>query len=166
MVGRSGRKDCAALDQLLHDWDGRPTAPLRRRVGRHIDRCSVCSDRRRRELRPAALLSVAPGALVGFGLTGGGPGRLAGGGRAAREGPAGGRSRGARRRLPGAGGRHLPLQLTGFPQPAHAGDLGLVPFAHLPLSAAGGTAAAVTATVVVLAVVPMPTTGRRPAARR
>ena len=77
VVGRSGRKDCAALDQLLHDWDGRLTAPLRRRVGRHIDRCSVCSDRRRRELRPAALLSVAPGALVGFALAGGGgPGRL------------------------------------------------------------------------------------------
>jgi hypothetical protein len=64
VVGRSGRKDCAALDHLLHGWDGRLTAPLRRRVGRHIDRCSVCSDRRRRELRPAALtttLTVSPG---------------------------------------------------------------------------------------------------------
>ena len=106
VVGRSGRKDCAALDQLLHDWDGRLTAPLRRRVGRHIDRCSVCSDRRRRELRPAALLSVAPGALVGFALAGGGgPGRLVLAPRPARGGAhAGGRSRGARRRLPGGGG--------------------------------------------------------------
>jgi RNA polymerase sigma factor (sigma-70 family) len=68
VVGRSGRKDCAALDQLLHGWDGRLTAPLRRRVGRHIDRCSVCSDRRRRELRPAVLLSVAPVALAPAGL--------------------------------------------------------------------------------------------------
>jgi hypothetical protein len=76
VVGRSGRKDCAALDQLLRNWDGRLTAPLRRRVGRHIDRCSVCSDRRRRELHPAALLSAAPGAAVGFALAGGGgPGR-------------------------------------------------------------------------------------------
>ncbi len=107
VVGRSGRKDCAALDQLLHDWDGRLTAPLRRRVGRHIDRCSVCSDRRRRELRPAALLSVAPGALVGFALAGGGgPGRPGPGAtRPARGGAAPGhRSRGARRRLPGGRG--------------------------------------------------------------
>src|SRR3984885_10344432 len=100
VVGRSGRKDCAALDQLLHDWDGRLTAPLRRRVGRHIDRCSVCSDRRRRELRPAALLSLAPGALVGFALAGAaGPGRPARG-----RPPPGHRSRGAGRRLPGGRG--------------------------------------------------------------
>jgi RNA polymerase sigma factor (sigma-70 family) len=157
VVGRSGRKDCAALDQLLHGWDGRLTAPLRRRVGRHIDRCSVCSDRRRRELRPAALLSVAPGALVGFALAGGG----GPGGPVLR--PAGLRAdvlhlatdHGARavayRAAAGHGARSF--QLNGFPQPAHGGHLGLVRIAHLPLSAIGGTAAA-TATVVVLAVVP------------
>ena len=122
VVGRSGRKDCAALDQLLHGWDGRLTAPLRRRVGRHIDRCSVCSDRRRRELRPAALLSVAPGALVGFALAGGG-----GPGRAVLA-PAGLRAdvlhlaadHGARavayRAAVGHGTRSF--QLNGFPQPA------------------------------------------------
>ena len=170
VVGRSGRKDCAALDQLLHDWDGRLTAPLRRRVGRHIDRCSVCSDRRRRELRPAALLSVAPGALVGFALAGGGPGRLV-------LAPAGLRAEvlrlaadhGARavayRAAVGQGTRSF--QLNGFPQPAHVGHLGLVRIAHLPLSAVGGTAAAATATVVVLAVVPhahhRETAGSRPA---
>ena len=156
VVGRSGRKDCAALDQLLHGWDGRLTAPLRRRVGRHIDRCSVCSDRRRRELRPAALLSIAPGALVGFALAGGGAGRPV-------PAPAGLRAdvlhlatdHGARavgyRAAVGHGTRSF--QLNGFPQPAHVGHLGLVRVAHLPLSAIGGTAAA-TATVVVLAVVP------------
>ena len=157
VVGRSGRKDCAALDQLLHGWDGRLTAPLRRRVGRHIDRCSVCSDRRRRELRPAALLSVAPGALVGFALAGGGgPGH-------AVPAPAGLRAdvlhlatdHGARavayRAAVGHGARSF--QLNGFPQPSHGGHLGPVRIAHLPLSAIGGTAAA-TATVVVLAVVP------------
>jgi RNA polymerase sigma factor (sigma-70 family) len=157
VVGRSGRKDCAALDRLLHDWDGRLTAPLRRRVGRHIDRCSVCSDRRRRELRPAALLSVAPGALVGFALAGGGPGHqiLA---------PSGLRAEvlhlatdhGARavayRAAAGQGMRSF--QLNGFPQPAHGVHLGLVRIPHLPLAAAGGTAAAATATAVVLAVVP------------
>ena len=157
VVGRSGRKDCAALDQLLHDWDGRLTAPLRRRVGRHIDRCSVCSDRRRRELRPAALFSVAPGALVGFALAGGGPGPqiLA---------PPGLRAEvlhlatdhGARavayRAAAGHGLRSF--QPNGFPQPAHGVHLGLVRVPHLPLAAAGGTAAAATATAVVLAVVP------------
>jgi RNA polymerase sigma factor (sigma-70 family) len=157
VVGRSGRKDCAALDQLLHGWDGRLTAPLRRRVGRHIDRCSVCSDRRRRELRPAALLSVAPGALAGFALAGGGgPGRPA-------PVPAGLRAdvlhlatdHGARAVAHRAGVGHgaRSFRLNGFPQPAHGGHLGLVRIAHLPLSAIGGTAAA-TATVVVLAVVP------------
>ena len=172
VVGRSGRKDCAALDQLLHDWDGRLTAPLRRRVGRHIDRCSVCSDRRRRELRPAALLSVAPGALVGFALAGGGPGRLV-------LAPAGLRAEvlklagdhGARaaayRAAVGQGTRSF--QLNGFPQPAHVGHLALVRIAHLPLSAAGGTAVAATATVVVLAVVPAAhhrvTAGSRPVTR-
>jgi len=160
VVGRSGRKDCAALDQLLHGWDGRLTAPLRRRVGRHIDRCSVCSDRRRRELRPAVLLSVAPGALAGFALTQGGGGL---GGLALA--PAGLRAEvlqlaaghGARaaayRAAVGQGTRSF--QVNGFPRPAHAaGHLGLVRIAHLPLSAAGGSAVAATATMVVLAVVP------------
>jgi RNA polymerase sigma factor (sigma-70 family) len=159
VVGRSGRKDCAALDQLLHDWDGRLTAPLRRRVGRHIDRCSVCSDRRRRELRPATLLSVAPGALAGFALAGGG-----GGPASLVLAPAGlratvlhlavdhGAAAAAYRAAMGQGTRSF--QLNGFPQPAHVGHLGLVRIAHLPLSAVGGTAAAATATVVVLAVVP------------
>jgi RNA polymerase sigma factor (sigma-70 family) len=158
VVGRSGRKDCAALDQLLHNWDGRLTAPLRRRVGRHIDRCSVCSDRRRRELRPAALLSLAPGAAVGFALVAGGsPGRLV-------MAPSGLRANvlhlaadhGVRavtyRAAAGQGTRSF--QLSGFPRPAHLGHLGLVRVAHLPLSAVGGTAAVATATVVVLAVVP------------
>jgi RNA polymerase sigma factor (sigma-70 family) len=169
VVGRSGRKDCAALDQLLHGWDGRLTAPLRRRVGRHIDRCSVCSDRRRRELRPAALLSIAPGAVVGFALAGGGPGRQV-------AAPAGLRAdvlhlaadHGARavahRAAVGQGTRSF--QPSGFPQPTHGGHLGLVRIAHLPLSAVGGTAVAASATVVVLAVVPHAharTPGSRPA---
>ena len=61
LVGRAGRRDCAALDGLLGDWDGRLTALLRKRVGRHIDQCRVCSDRRRRELTPALLYSLSPG---------------------------------------------------------------------------------------------------------
>ena len=64
LVGRAGRGDCATLDSLLGDWDGRLTALLRKRVGRHIDRCPVCSDRRRRELTPALLYGLAPAALL------------------------------------------------------------------------------------------------------
>jgi RNA polymerase sigma factor (sigma-70 family) len=61
LVGRSGRRDCTALDTMLTGWDGQLTAALRKRVSRHIGRCEVCSDRQRRELRPAMLLSLFPG---------------------------------------------------------------------------------------------------------
>jgi RNA polymerase sigma factor (sigma-70 family) len=81
LVGRAGRADCATLDSLLGDWDGRLTALLRKRVGRHIDRCPVCSDRRRRELTPALLYGLSPAALLAVAalrkisvLTGGKPG--------------------------------------------------------------------------------------------
>jgi hypothetical protein len=169
VVGRSGRQDCAALDQLLHDWDGRLTAALRKRVGRHIDRCAVCSDRRRQELKPALLLSLAPGALLGLGAARDGIGSLAG---VAGHGglgqpvapPAGlratalhlatdpGQHAAAYRAAVGQGTRTF--HINGFPRPPQSWHLGLARMAHLPLSAAGGTAAAATATVVVLAVVP------------
>ena len=151
IVGRSGRKDCAALDQLLHGWDGRLTAPLRRRVGRHIDRCSVCSDRRRRELRPAALLSIAPGAVVGFALAHGARAAAPDGLRAEvlRLASDHGASSAAYRAAVGQGTRTF--QFNGFPQPAHAGPFWLARIPHLPLTAAGGTAAAATATATVVA---------------
>ena len=73
LVGRAGRRDCAVLDGLLADWDGLLTARLRRRVGRHIDQCRVCSDRRRQELTPALLYGLTPVALLGMAaLRGGG----------------------------------------------------------------------------------------------
>jgi RNA polymerase sigma factor (sigma-70 family) len=171
VVGRSGRQDCAALDQLLHDWDGRLTAALRKRVGRHIDRCAVCSDRRRQELKPALLLSLAPGALLGLGAARDGIGSLAGvaghGGlgqpvaplaglraTALHLAPDPGQHAAAYRAAVGQGTRTF--HINGFPRPPQSWHLGLARMAHLPLSAAGGTAAAATATatVVVLAVVP------------
>jgi hypothetical protein len=36
------------------------TPLLRKRVGRHVDACDVCGDRKRRVLSPAALLSLVP----------------------------------------------------------------------------------------------------------
>jgi len=59
-----GRRDCATLDSLLGDWDGRLSALLRKRVGRHIDRCEVCSARRRRELTPSLLYGLSPAAVL------------------------------------------------------------------------------------------------------
>jgi RNA polymerase sigma factor (sigma-70 family) len=172
LVGRSGRQDCAALDQLLHGWDGSLTATLRKRVGRHIDRCAVCSDRRRQELKPALLLSLAPGALLGLGAARVGVGSLAGvSGLGGLGGlgqpvvpPAGlradmlhlatdpGSHAAAYRAAVGQGTRTF--HINGFPRPPLSWHLGLARIAHLPLGATGGTVAAATATAVALAVVP------------
>lgn len=54
--GSSGR--CVALSELLHDWDGRFTALLRKRINRHLKDCIGCEGRRREWMSPAALLSM------------------------------------------------------------------------------------------------------------
>jgi RNA polymerase sigma factor (sigma-70 family) len=64
LVARSGRASCAELNGLLAGWDGRLTVLLRKRVNRHIERCEVCGDRKRRELRPAMLLGLLPVAAL------------------------------------------------------------------------------------------------------
>jgi RNA polymerase sigma factor (sigma-70 family) len=64
LVARSGREACPELAGILEGWDGRLTVLLRKRVGRHIRRCHACGDRQRRELSPAALLSVLPVAAL------------------------------------------------------------------------------------------------------
>jgi RNA polymerase sigma factor (sigma-70 family) len=60
LVARTGRQNCADLDELLADWDGQLTNLMRRQVGWHIQDCPVCGARKRRELSPAMLLSVLP----------------------------------------------------------------------------------------------------------
>jgi RNA polymerase sigma factor (sigma-70 family) len=60
LVARTGREECAELDTLLRDWDGQLTALVRKRLHRHIERCPVCTDRKRSALRPAMLLGLAP----------------------------------------------------------------------------------------------------------
>ena len=155
LVGRAGRRDCAVLDGLLTDWDGRLTARLRRRVGRHIDQCLVCSDRRRRELTPSLLYGLTPAALLGMAALRGagalrGPLapvraevlRLAGG-----AGPHHGAAL-------AAGGRSMhSLRANGFPRPVHPVHLGLLP-RHLPVAGVTTTAAAAAAVVVATTVVP------------
>jgi RNA polymerase sigma factor (sigma-70 family) len=64
LVARTGRRDCRALDTLLADGDGRLTAIMRKRIGRHADQCEVCGKRRRGTLRNAALFAMAPLAVL------------------------------------------------------------------------------------------------------
>ena len=69
LVARSGRPGCADLAALLGDWDGQLSVSLTRKISKHTERCRACSARRRDELRPALLLSLTPGALLGAGVT-------------------------------------------------------------------------------------------------
>jgi RNA polymerase sigma factor (sigma-70 family) len=69
IMARTGRA-CPDLDQLLDDWDGRLTGPIRKRVSRHIDQCEECAERRHGALRPTALSGMAPLAAVPRGLRG------------------------------------------------------------------------------------------------
>lgn len=60
LVGRTGRRDCPDLDALLTGWDGTLSPLLRKQVARHIDRCEVCTECRRRVVSPLALLAAMP----------------------------------------------------------------------------------------------------------
>jgi RNA polymerase sigma factor (sigma-70 family) len=60
LVARTGREACPELDELLAGWDGDLTVLLRKRVSRHIENCDICSERKKRELTPAMLLSALP----------------------------------------------------------------------------------------------------------
>src|SRR5580698_1661170 len=64
LVARSGRKDCAALNTMLADWDGQLNVLMRKRINRHIESCPACAERKKRELAPALLLGLAPLAAV------------------------------------------------------------------------------------------------------
>lgn len=60
IVARTGRRDCAELDELLSGWDGALTVLLRKRVARHIDGCPTCSAHRRRDVSAEALFAAVP----------------------------------------------------------------------------------------------------------
>jgi len=64
LVGRAGRGDCRQLSALLSGWDEQLTPALRKRAGRHIERCATCTNRRVYELRPAVLLGLSAGAAM------------------------------------------------------------------------------------------------------
>ena len=149
VVARTGRQDCPELDAMLQDWDGALTVLVRKRVNRHVERCGVCSGRRRREVSPAMLLGIAPIAALPL-MAGGLPAgfrdqvlRLATG-----NSPAAVAHRAAVAKTSYSFGHHgfpRPLHQPGspwlHPRPAHAG-------------AVAGTAAAVAAGVTWIAVPP------------
>jgi RNA polymerase sigma factor (sigma-70 family) len=60
IVARTGRQDCAELDAMLGDWDGHLTPLLRKRLSRHLERCDICGEQRRRRVSAAALLAGVP----------------------------------------------------------------------------------------------------------
>ena len=127
LVGRSGRGECGQLGTLLAGWDGRLTAALRKRVHRHIERCATCSARRARELRPAMLLDLSPGAALAAGaaeslrLAFGAPSGL----RAHTIALATGRGPGAVAHSAAVLARAGAFGKHGFPAPARAGSAGL-----------------------------------------
>jgi len=149
VVARTGRQDCPELDAMLQDWDGALTVLVRKRVNRHVERCVVCSGRRRREVSPTTLLGIAPIAALPL-LAGALPAgfrdqvlRLATG-----HSPAAVAHRAAVAKTSYSFGHHgfpRPLHQPGpswlHPRPAHAG-------------AVAGTAAAVAAGVTWIAVPP------------
>jgi RNA polymerase sigma factor (sigma-70 family) len=64
IVARTGRHACADLEAMLTDWDGQMTVLMRKRISRHIERCDVCGERKRRELSPALFAGLAPVAAL------------------------------------------------------------------------------------------------------
>jgi RNA polymerase sigma factor (sigma-70 family) len=68
IVARTGRHACAGLEAMLTNWDGRMTVLMRKRISRHIERCDVCGERKRRELSPALFAGLAPVAALAPGF--------------------------------------------------------------------------------------------------
>jgi RNA polymerase sigma factor (sigma-70 family) len=68
LVARAGREQCQELDGILAGGDGELTILVRKRVNRHIERCQVCGQCKRRELSPAMLLSMLPMVALPYGL--------------------------------------------------------------------------------------------------
>jgi RNA polymerase sigma factor (sigma-70 family) len=119
LVGRAGRDDCRELNTLLAGWDGTLTPALRRRAGRHIERCATCTTRRVYELRPAVLLGLSAGAAMtaaaaeSLRLAAGLPDDL----KAHTMALAAGQDPGAVAHRAAAGDRAGPFGRNGFPEP-------------------------------------------------
>lgn len=58
-VARAGRRDCADLNRMLEGWDGQYGVLVRKRVARHIERCDLCAQTKRR-FAAVPLIALAP----------------------------------------------------------------------------------------------------------
>ena len=58
LLARSSAGSCPTLAGLLDGWTGVLDPLLRKRLSRHLDRCTVCSQARDRLVHPAALLAA------------------------------------------------------------------------------------------------------------
>jgi RNA polymerase sigma factor (sigma-70 family) len=164
LVGRMGRSQCAALDEMLAGWDGQLTVLLRKRVNRHIEHCPVCTARRQHELRPAMLLGLTGGpALLGAAAAAHhaqAAGQMVAALRdqalaaASGQGPAAAARQAAVLQKAGAFGS------GGFPRPLNASRTWLPATRHAQVLASAGTAAAVATGAVLLTVL---SGGPRPA---
>lgn len=64
ILARTGTQDCDVLASMLGDWDGTLTPLLRKRINRHVEQCDACGERKRREVRASALLTLLPLAVL------------------------------------------------------------------------------------------------------
>jgi RNA polymerase sigma factor (sigma-70 family) len=148
LVARSGRDACPDLDALLTGWDGQLTVLLRKRAAKHIERCEICSGRRRQVLSPAMLLGLSPGVLLGVfaakPLAAGTAGvrakalHMATGSDLHAEAYRGALSR-----------SHPSFRTNGFPKPLRGGHAGLLRSPRVQVAAAVGAAAVIVAAVVL-----------------
>ncbi|MEM8747653.1 MAG: sigma-70 family RNA polymerase sigma factor [Actinomycetota bacterium] len=60
LVARHARRECDELDELLAEWDGTFSPLWRKRIGRHVDECEICSRRRRGLMDPGGLAGAYP----------------------------------------------------------------------------------------------------------
>jgi RNA polymerase sigma factor (sigma-70 family) len=153
LTGRSGYRDCPALGTLLTGWDGRLTVRLRERAGRHIGKCPVCSDRRRRELRPATLLSLSPGALFGLAAAPG-TATVPAGLRAQALRMATGTDPDAAAYRAALDSRHRSFGKDGFPRQPRSSHIGPLRTPHAQLAVAAGTATIAVTAVTVAVLLP------------
>ena len=151
VVARTGRQDCPELDAMLQDWDGVLTVLVRKRVNRHMERCRVCSGRRRREVSPATLLGIAP--IAALPLMAGG---LPAGFRDQVLRLATGHSPAAVAHRVGVAKTSYSFGHNGFPRPLHQPGPPWLHARPVHAGAVAGTAAAVAAGVTWIAVPPHP----------
>jgi RNA polymerase sigma factor (sigma-70 family) len=145
LVARSGREACPELDALLAGWDGQLTVLLRKRAARHIERCDICSGRRRQVLSPAMLLGLSPGLLLGVFAAHAAPAGL----RASALHMATGKDLAAEAYRGALNGSHGSFRTSGFPKPLHSGHAGLLRSRRVQVAVAAGAAAVVIAAVVL-----------------